>query len=88
MEPMEYKDTVDMMLSDDYKERMKAEYYQLKIRMEKLKDFILKIDIAEVNGEESPEHDCPVGLLHRQLHIMGLYLQILELRANKEGIIF
>lgn len=30
--PMELKDTVEMMLSADYKERFKAEYYQLKIR--------------------------------------------------------
>ena len=29
---MELKDTVDLMLSTDYKERFKAEYYQLKIR--------------------------------------------------------
>lgn len=29
-------DTVSDMLSDDYKSRFKAEYYQLKIRIEKL----------------------------------------------------
>ena len=34
---MEFKDTVDMMLSDDYKERFKAEYYQTKERYERLK---------------------------------------------------
>ena len=36
---MDMKKTVDMMLSDDYKERFKAEYYQLKERYERLKIF-------------------------------------------------
>lgn len=34
---MELKDTVKGMMSDDYKERMAAEYHQTKIRYEKLK---------------------------------------------------
>ena len=29
---MELKDTVDLMTSDDYKDRLKAEYLQTKIR--------------------------------------------------------
>ena len=29
---MDFKETVDLMLSNDYKERFKAEYYQTKIR--------------------------------------------------------
>lgn len=33
---MELKDTVTTMNNLDYKERFKAEYYQLKIRLEKL----------------------------------------------------
>lgn len=33
---MELKDTVKGMMSDDYKERMAAEYHQTKIRYEKL----------------------------------------------------
>ena len=32
---MELKDTIELMQSDDYKERFKAEYYQVKIRLEK-----------------------------------------------------
>lgn len=35
---MELKDTVNMMLSDDYKERFKAEYIQEKIRAVKLEN--------------------------------------------------
>ena len=37
MRIMELKDTVEMMSSEDYKERFKAEYYQVKIRYGKLK---------------------------------------------------
>ena len=33
---MELKDTVDLMLSDDYRDRFRAEYYQVKIRCDKL----------------------------------------------------
>ena len=34
---MTYQDTATMMFSDDYKERFKAEYWQLKIRYVKLR---------------------------------------------------
>ena len=37
---MELKNTVDLMLSDDYKDRFKAEYYQLSIRFKKLKNMV------------------------------------------------
>lgn len=33
---MELKDTAALMCSDDYKDRFKAEYLQLKIRRDKL----------------------------------------------------
>ena len=39
---MELKDTATLMVSSDYKERFKAEYYQLKIRLEKLKCMLQK----------------------------------------------
>lgn len=41
---MELKDTAILMVSSDYKERFKAEYYQLKIRLEKLKCMLQKGD--------------------------------------------
>ena len=37
---MELKDTVNMMLSDDYKEHFKAEYIQEKIRAVKLENIL------------------------------------------------
>lgn len=90
---MELIDTVSMMNNDDYKERFKAEYYQTKIRYEKLKDFNNKIEASrrtsyfEVSSKiEMPKHDCPDELLKEQQSIMGNYLHILEVRAVIEGI--
>ena len=37
MKIVDIKDTVDLMISPDYKERFRAEYYQLKLRYNKLK---------------------------------------------------
>lgn len=39
---MELKDTIDLMLSEDYKDRFKAEYYQTKIRYDKLHKMLVK----------------------------------------------
>lgn len=47
---MQLKDTRDMMVSTDYKERFKAEYLQTKIRYEKLKNFNTRIEAARRTG--------------------------------------
>ena len=39
---MELKDTIELMQSEDYKDRFKAEYFQLKIRYDKLKAMLEK----------------------------------------------
>ena len=88
---MEFKDTIEMMGSADYKERFKAEYWQTKIRYEKLKAFNNRIDAASMtegrkNAVEMPKHDCPDYLLKDQQRAMGEYLHILEVRAIIEGI--
>ena len=77
-----------MMQSDDYKERFKAEYYQTKIRYERLKAFNNKIEAAKVTEYviAMPIHDCPEALLKRQQQVMGEYLHILEVRAVIEGV--
>lgn len=82
---MELKDTVENMCSDDYRERLAAEYNQLKIRYKKLKTFCCRIEAAEMTGTEGPEHSCPLHLLQKQLRIMGQYLHVLEVRMNIEG---
>ena len=80
-----------MMMSEDYKERFKAEYHQTKIRYERLKKFNTKIEAAEATGfmgnaVEMPKHDCPYDMLRAQQMTMGEYLHILEVRAVIEGI--
>lgn len=89
---VDLKDTVPMMNSADYKERFKAEYYQTKIRWERLKAFNNKIEASERTAfgcqkrVEMPLHDCPTDLLREQQHVMGEYLHLLEVRAVIEGI--
>ena len=86
-----YLDTVNAMLSSDYKERFKAEYKQLKIRVKKLNDFCNKIEAARGAAEhrdavEEPKHDCSFELLTHQLMVMREYLHDLEIRAVIEKI--
>lgn len=79
---MELKDTITMMNSLDYKERFKAEYYQLKIRLEKLTIMLQQLD----KGELKFKPDSPVTVLVTQKSHMEAYLNCLELRAGAEGI--
>lgn len=79
---MELKDTVDMMLSDDYKERFKAEYLQLVIRIRKLQKLL---DDYE-NGRLDFTLSVPVEKLFRQWQYMTDYLIVLKDRAIIEDI--
>ena len=86
MKKLELKDTIALMTSSDYKERFIAEYWQTKIRYEKLKDFCNKIELANLDIMDEPKHDVPYNVLREQQRIMGEYLHILELRAIIENI--
>lgn len=89
---MELNETIEMMNSTDYKERFKAEYYQTKVRYERLKAFNNKIEAARITSDrqcnvvDMPKHDCPDSLLIRQQDHMYDYLHCLEVRAVIEGI--
>lgn len=83
---MELKETIELMCSEDYKERFVAEYHQVKIRYEKLKNFCNKIEVETMLGKEETKHDCPLGLLREQQKYMGLYLSVLEKRALIENV--
>lgn len=91
---MRLSETVGMMNSPDYKERFVAEYWQTKIRYEKLKAFCNKIEAAERTADpfistkkvEAPVHDCTLPLLREQQSVMGQYLHVLEIRAVIEDI--
>ena len=79
---MEIKDTIEMMTSEDYKERFKAEYYQTKIRTEKLASMVLKYEEGTLDFEPT----CSLGLLQNQLNAMERYLAILKIRAGIEKV--
>lgn len=79
---MELKDTVALMTSADYKERFKAEYYQLKIRRDKLKAMVDKWDSGSL--EFTPT--CSRETYGFQLYMMDGYLDVLRMRAHREGV--
>lgn len=78
----ELKETVELMLSNDYKERFKAEYYQLKIRLDRLDNMLSEMENDELNFTPT----CPYELLQNQLKAMLLYEIFLKERAKIEKI--
>lgn len=78
----ELKETVDLMLSDDYKERFLAEFMQLKIRYEKLRAMLNKWDEGTLEFEPT----CPRDMYDRQIEGMETYLDVLADRAALEGV--
>lgn len=79
---MELKDTCYFMMDENYIARFKAEYWQTKIRYNKLHKLIVKYDAGTLPFKP----DCPIELLKDQKKHMGLYLYDLEVRAEIEGI--
>ena len=79
---MRLSDTVELMNSNDYKKRFKAEYFQLLTRCESLEKMIDKYERGELEFEPT----CPIELLQKQLDYMHEYLWILEERAFQEDI--
>lgn len=74
--------TVDWMRSDDYKNRFKAEYWQTKIRYEKLHQMTVKYEAGTLDFAPA----CSLDLLKEQKAAMGQYLNRMEVRAQIEGI--
>lgn len=79
---IELKDTIELMSSDDYKERFLAEYWQTKIRYDKLHKMIVKYEACTLEFEPK----CDITLLREQAKHMGSYLYTLEVRAEVESI--
>jgi len=80
---MELKDTIELMNSKDFKDRMKAEYWQTKIRYTKLCEMLEKFEAGKLDFNPN----CSFDLLLAQACFMGYYLKILEIRAKNEGVI-
>lgn len=87
---MELKDTIELMNSSDYKERFKAEYFQTKIRYEKLHKMTTKYEAGVMENDASKylgfTPTCPLELLLSQKRNMGMYLHDLEVRAHLEHV--
>lgn len=76
------KDTIELMNSNDFKERFVAEYVQTKIRYDKLHKMLVKYKA----GTLSFTPQCSYELLTEQAGFMGQYLHCLEVRAEIEGV--
>jgi hypothetical protein len=71
-----------MMLSSDYKERFLAEYWQLRIRVDKLSKMLDDYEQGKLNFKPS----SPISILYSQLAYMSSYMQTLSVRALAEQI--
>ena len=79
---LQLKETAALMNSADYKDRFKAEYYQLETRYIKLKAMVEKWD----NGTLEFTPTCPRATYDFQLKAMKEYLGILQIRAKMENV--
>lgn len=74
--------TASQMVSPDYKERFKAEVYQLKNRLEGLKRMLVNWDAGKLNFKPT----CPRDLYDAQVKAMEDYLNVLMKRAKLEDV--
>lgn len=79
---MELKDTIELMNSQDYENRFRAEYWQAKIRYDKLYDITVKYEANTLTF--TPK--CSLALLKEQKMYLGNYIRTLKIRAEIEGI--
>lgn len=76
----ELKDTAEWMLSDDYKLRLKAEYWQLVIRMYQLKKYLVQNYLLSIRQDqfESFNNKELAKLFAEQFGAMNVYRIFLE----------
>lgn len=79
---MKLNETVEMMNSEDYKQRFIAEYAQLVIRYKGLKAMLDKWD----SGRLTFTPTCPRSTYNMQVKAMADYIAVLEARAVMEEI--
>ena len=75
-------DTAPLMESEDFRDRFRAEYYQLKIRINGLAGMIVKYK----QGTLSFTPNTPCSIFEEQLDAMKKYAEALEKRAELENI--
>ena len=79
---MDLQTITTLMLSNDYKDRMKAEYYHLLNRKENLEAVLKLWDSKKLSFTP----DCPRSIFDLQLKAMNDYKAVLEARAKIEKI--
>ena len=79
---MELERLIELMKSEDYKDRFRAEFYQLEDRIDKLSNMLEIYKAGTLDFTPS----CSYELLNNQLKAMKSYLQYLMIRAKIEGI--
>lgn len=80
--PNKLSETLEMMVSEDYKKRFIAEYWQLVIRYEKLCQMLKAWDNDKLDFEPT----CPRSTYNMQIKAMSDYIAVLEARAVMENI--
>ena len=76
------KQTVGLMTSTDYKERLVGEFVQAVIRNKKLERFIEAVN----SGAIQPQEHCDMETLDLQDLAMKNYILVLGIRLVEEGI--
>ena len=79
---MELERLIELMESEDYKDRFRAEFYQLEDRIDKLSNMLEIYKAGTLDFTPS----CSYELLNNQLKAMNEYLLYLTIRAEIEGI--
>ena len=79
---MNLQDTAELMVREDYKERFRAEYYQVLLRLDALASMLIKWE----HGMLDFTPKCSKETLETQGIFMQGYKNVLELRAEIEGI--
>ena len=83
MEPTKkLEETVDLMLSDNWEDRLKAEFYQLEYRYIKLNEMLMNWDLGKL--EYAPKGNR--FMYQERLNNMRMYLVNLKNLAEEEGI--
>lgn len=78
---MKLSDTIQGMQSEDWKERLKAEYYQTKIRYDGI-----DCTIAEFEDGKRPELVESIELMKSQANAMANYLFCMKSRLALAGV--
>lgn len=75
------QETVDLMLSGKWEDRLVAEYWQTKIRYNALHRTLIQFDAGTTTLSLTDEDQ-----MRNQKRLMGEYLYQIEVRAEREGI--